>query len=759
MKRLLIIFIFSLILLGCSNQSNDNLLSIEENGDMKYAGREYQEAVNLWTNAYYKNEKNIFLANKIGEAYFKLGKFDRAETFLKKAEKTDPESIRTKINLAKIYILLWKFPEAEKICEFLNEKKIEDPELDLIRADISLMANETHKAEKYYRKAVIDSTDSLRALMKLAVFLKSSNRKEEAATIFQMVRKDTALSSQINLLCADYYLLDNQYEKAEAAVLQAIRTEPEDISLKYYLAKLYLAQENNIKAEELLESITNDQNDISHRLLIADVYILNNKFEKAEKIISELKDEISEPMADFELLQGKFWLYMGKPIYATEHFKAAVDLKPGLLNAQYMLGVIHLMNGKLKLSENSLTRALQISPNHYKALLMISELLYKKEEYDLSLNYLERLIETYPEDFAGRIVKGLNLIGKKRYDLAKDEFVKSIYLTKEKAYISFYYVGLSEELSGHYNSAINYYQKVLAINPELMDVSIRYCSLLLKTEQKRAAEDFIRQRLLSGQEAPEKYYLAGKVSLLTGRKSEGEIFLKKAMSFQDAQGRIYLELADFYQNAGELEKAVDVLKVCIKNKPDFSEAWIGLSELYINKREMLLALETIQAGYQKFQDLPAFQSNLAWLLLENQQDTDKALEIAQGAYEKSPESGAIADTLGWAYYHKGIYSQAIWILSDAEKKYPDNGFIKFHLGMSYYQQGEIEKAAKYLKTASESKESKFFSQKIDEVLNRLSTEKPAKYDETKVNQIDESILAPPEIEKKEDNMISPQWKQ
>lgn len=759
MKNFLIIFMLSLILFGCTNRLNEELLSIEQKGDIEYARREYQSAINLWLKAYLKNQKNLSLAAKIGEAYFKLGRFDKAESFLKQADQSDSENINTKIILAQVYLLLWKLPEAEKICEFLAEKKIDDPELDLIRADVSLMNNEPDKAENYYRKAVIGSKDSLRALMKLAVFLKASNKNEESEEIYRIVRKNKKLTSQIYLLSADYHLLDNQYKKAEADVLEAIRTEPEDISLKYYLVKLYLAEENNKKAEEVLESISDNQNDLYHKLMIADVYILNYKFDHAEKIISELKNEISEPLADFEILQGKFWLYMGKPIYATAHFKTAIDLKPGLLNARYLLGITHLMNGKSKLSENTMTGALQIYPNHYKALLFISELLYKKEEYDLSLSYLERLIEIYPEDFTGRIMKGLNLIGQMKYDLAKGEFIKSLNLSNNKAYISNYYLGLTEELSENYISALKYYQTVVEIDPELIDAAYRYCMMLLQTKQNRVADDFIRQKLLNLKDSPEKYYTVGKILLSMGEKSEGEAFLKKAISFQEAQGMIYIELADYYRKEKKIEKAIEILKACILKRPDYSNAWNELSQLYADQLEMPMALEIMQAGYQKFRDLPVFQSNLAWLLLESNEDTDKALDLAQSAYEKNPGSVAFADTLGWAYYYKGIYSQAIWLLSEAEKKDPNNGFVKYHIGMTYYQEGEIKKAMRYLKAAEESEEAKFFSEKINEVLNKLSNGKPIESGKNEVKPLDESILSPPEIETTDDNLISPQWKQ
>lgn len=758
MKNFIAIFMFILLLQGCTSDQSNDLSSVEKQGDDAFARREYQAATDLWLKVDAKDEKHTAIMLKISDAYFRLGKLEKAEIFLKKAEKADPDNVKIKLILAKINILLWRLSEAEQICRFLDDKKSEDPELELIKADISLMSNDLLKAEKHYKKAIIDSSDSLRALMKYAVFLKSSERDQEAQQTFQIVQKSSVIPSSIYLLIADYYLLDHIYEKAEEAVLEAIRIEPEDISLKYYLAKLYLSWEDSKKAEQLLESLSVNQGDLYHKLMIADVYILNNKLDKAEKVISELKERISEPLAEFELLQGKFWLYSGKPVYATAHIKTAVDIKPGLMNAHYLLGLVYMISGKTKLAENSLTKTLQISPDYYRALLLISELLYKKEDYDLSLKYLERLLGKYPEDFTGRTIKGLNLMGLGKYDEAKKEFEKSLWLNKNKVHISMYYLGLIEEKTGNPVAAIQYYQKVLATNPDLTETAFRYCMMLLKTNQNRSAVDFIRKRMSEREMTAEENYLAGKVFISAGNKSEAETYFKKAVGFEDASGYMFLELAEYYSETGRIEKSIEILNQCITKMPDYPDARVRLSSLYMDRFEMSAALEVMRKGEERFEALPHFQSNLAFLLLENNEEIDKALDIAKAAYEKEPNNMAIADTLGWAYYHKGIYSQSVWLLSDAHKKNPENGFIQFHLGMTYYQQGEIEKAVKYLKMAGKSKESRFFAHNADELLSRLSSTKPDHPKEGQAQKLNESILAPPEMQK-DDQILSPQWKQ
>ncbi|MBU2630654.1 MAG: tetratricopeptide repeat protein, partial [Proteobacteria bacterium] len=574
--------------------------------------------------------------------------------------------------------------------------------------------------------------------------------------ILEIVKKSIVIPSKIYLLMSDYYLIDDQYDQAEQSILDAIRIEPEDMSLKYHLVQFHIATENNSKAESILETILKNQEDIYLKMMLSDVYILNNKLNKAEKIILELKEEIKESTTEFELLQGKFWLYSGRPVDATSHFKSALELKPGLVNVRYLLGLTHLINEKNKLSENTLVRTLQIHPNHYNALLLISELFYKKKEYSLSLQYLDRLLENYPEDFTGYIIKGLNLLGQKKYSLAKKEFATSLHLSS-RTYASYYYLGMTEELMDNDIAALEYYKQVLKIDPDLIDASYRYCMLLLKMKQNKTANDFIDKRLTIRKNSPEVYYLAGKVAQKTGNLSKAEEFLKKAIQFYSAPGFVYMELASFYKNNHEIQKAIEILKQCTVRKPYFQDAWLVLCEFYVDSQDLTTALEIMQEGYKKFQGSPIFQSNLAWLLLEDNQQINKAFSLAQSAYEKMPDNIAFADTLGWAYYKKGIYSQAIWLLSEIEKKEPDNGLIQYHLGMTYYQQGEIEKTIEHLKIAQKSESVKYFLHEIDRAFSEISKINKDEL-EIKIAVDKDSILLPPEIENVEDNKILPQWK-
>jgi len=66
-----------------------------------------------------------------------------------------------------------------------------------------------------------------------------------------------------------------------------------------------------------------------------------------------------------------------------------------------------------------------------------------------------------------------------------------------------------------------------------------------------------------------------------------------------------------------------------------------------------------------------------------------------------PNSPNAADTLGWAYYHKGIYQSAISQFQEAlrlnEKAgAPDDPVLHYHLGLSYQKANQLPLARQQL---------------------------------------------------------------
>ena len=74
---------------------------------------------------------------------------------------------------------------------------------------------------------------------------------------------------------------------------------------------------------------------------------------------------------------------------------------------------------------------------------------------------------------------------------------------------------------------------------------------------------------------------------------------------------------------------------------------------------------------------------------------------AQIAKEKMPKNAAVMDTLGWIYYLKGSYLNAIAELQDSVELASDNALINYHLGMAYYKNNQANDARVSLQKALE----------------------------------------------------------
>jgi len=97
-------------------------------------------------------------------------------------------------------------------------------------------------------------------------------------------------------------------------------------------------------------------------------------------------------------------------------------------------------------------------------------------------------------------------------------------------------------------------------------------------------------------------------------------------------------------------------------------------------------------------------NNLAYVLLEYANQPEEALKYAQQAHELAPDHPDIEDTMGWAYYRKGIYGMAVEHLAhavarDGKQMSPASNVRKYHLAMAYFKNGERERAMTTLEAA------------------------------------------------------------
>jgi len=111
-------------------------------------------------------------------------------------------------------------------------------------------------------------------------------------------------------------------------------------------------------------------------------------------------------------------------------------------------------------------------------------------------------------------------------------------------------------------------------------------------------------------------------------------------------------------------------------------------------------------------------NSLGYIYVEQGYDLDEAIVLIKKALEIDPENGAYIDSLGWAYFKKGMIEEALVELERAINVLPDPE-IYDHLGEVYYKMGDNKKAQENWQKSVELRD----DPTVKEKLNKLQPEK------------------------------------
>ena len=92
---------------------------------------------------------------------------------------------------------------------------------------------------------------------------------------------------------------------------------------------------------------------------------------------------------------------------------------------------------------------------------------------------------------------------------------------------------------------------------------------------------------------------------------------------------------------------------------------------------------------------------LGYMYAEKGVNLDEAIELIGEALKIEPDNGAYIDSLGWAYFQKGMVDEALAELEKAAGLMGDDPTIREHLGDAYRRKGMLGRAAEEWRKALE----------------------------------------------------------
>ena len=245
-------------------------------------------------------------------------------------------------------------------------------------------------------------------------------------------------------------------------------------------------------------------------------------------------------------------------------------------------------------------------------------------------------------------------------------------------------------------TALLYARASLALDPDRSEAALLAATLLEALGQPGLA----REAYALVPEADPSFLAAelGRATLLRG-EGENEAALEVldhlATDFPD-RPEVQTTLGDLLRAMERPEEAEAAYDRALALYPEDSSALWYLHFTRALSREMQDDWPGTEADLRRAlevePDQPQVLNHLGYLLVERGEKLPEALGLLDRAVALRPDSGAIVDSLGWAYFKLGRYEEAVEQLEMAATLLATDPVINDHLGDAYWKVGRDREA-------------------------------------------------------------------
>jgi tetratricopeptide (TPR) repeat protein len=724
-------------LVGCSRDPNVRKQKYFESGERYFEKGKYREAVIQYRNATEVDGAFAAAHYKLAESYLKLQDWQRAYQELTRTLELQPDNYKAHLEAANLLIAAGQADQvktAQDHVDVLMDKQPNDPDTHVAQASILEKEKRFNEALAEMQKAVALAPSRGDAYYNLALLQNEMNQPELAEANFKKAIDLKASGANPRLALAAFYQSRRRFSEAEQQVQLVMAADPKDVDARSAMAKLYISEGKGAEAESFLRQVKQDfpDNSVGYRML-GDFYfaigdldkavaeyeslyrdhakdlvvqknyvqllILKNRLQEADKLNEEILKEHAKD-EDALTYHGEIQLAQGKTSEAINTLQSVVSIDPDMAVAHYQLGLALNQTGDTDHAAKEWREALRTRPDMIEAHRMLA--IYSLQKGDLRAleESAGKMIGLQPAGPDGYAWRAAALMGQKQFAGAEQDARKAIEVAPQ-APAGYVQMGNMANLQQKFPQAESWYRQALSLDKDSFEALRGLVVTYLSQKQPDKALAAVNQQLSQSPDNSSFYSLLGLVQTNKHDSISAIAAYKKALQLDKKNTDASLKLAGLQIQTGALDDALATCNDGIRNNPKEFGLYMVMGNVYEKKND----LNKAQSFYQKALDVkpddPLASNNVAYILLETNSNPDLALRLAQTARRGKPEMSNIADTLGWAFYQKGIYGSAISMFQEAIKlaaqnKEPDNATYHYHLGLAYARSAQPSLAKQHL---------------------------------------------------------------
>ena len=569
-----------------------------------------------------------------------------------------------------------------------------------------------------YRLAIAADPDSLFLRVELAeLYWRSGHTPEGIAEAEAVLKQDPDYPDAHRLLSRIYFhMLDSTQGDRSASKdslakaihhLEAlVRVSPSDSDSMLLLGRLYRANNQSTKAEEIFRKVL--QTDPSSQVglaNLAELYIQQNAFDQAIEVLSKI------PEGD---MSSQLFGMLGYAYSQTQHFDKAIETYEKALAQEpenpdlrrYYADAL-LSAGKYAAARVELEKIIKSDPDDglsYKRLAMINrqeghfddarrelEKAKSLSSDDLEIPYQQALLESTVgnSDKAIEILKGL---------VQQSERPGGEYTVPEANNRALFLerLGLVYRDQKKYPQAMDAFKQIQALG-QLQGP--RAAMLIIETLRTEHQPDKAMAEADGAVKAfPKDQDLAILHATMMGERGhvdEGVAELRPFLTNRPIDRGLYISIAQIYlqaKNFGAAEQAIQKALDFSPNPEDQEYVLFVQASIFERQKKYEQAEQTFKKVLAA-DPLNASASNyLGYMLADEGVRLEESVKYIQKALELEPNNGAYLDSLGWAYFKMSRYDLAETPLEKAAALIQNDPTIHEHLGNLYLHMGKTSMA-------------------------------------------------------------------
>ena len=718
------------LLTGCSRDPNVRKQKYLESGQRYFDKGQYREAEIQFQNAIQVDSRFADAHYKLALAALKLEQWPTAYQELSTAIQLKPDNYDAHLDLANLLIMVRQFNDAKQHLDLLAQKQPNNPDFYIARSNYYAGMNNTAAALADMQKALQLDPNRSDSYLNLAMLQMHGQQWDAAEANFKKAVQFSPKSMIALVSLGNFYQTRGRFPEAEQLFRQAIAAASDDPGPRLSLARLYMAENKPGQAEEFLRQSKKDfpNNSEGYRML-GGFYYNNNQFDKATTEYASLYQEHPKDMVvkknyiqlliltdriddarklndevlkakpddqDAHVYKGEIEIRSGKASDAVNTLQAVLKNDPDNALAHYQQGLAFDQLGNTSRAEAEWRDAVRLHPDIVEAHRALAAVAIHRRDPGALAQEADQIIALLPEAPDGYLLRAVAEIDRKQYATA-DEYIHRSLEKEPNNPAAYVQLGNLRMAQSQYAEAQKAYQQALDQDPNSTDALGGVLNVDLMQKQPDKAIATARTQLARYPKNAGFHIMLGQ--LLMEQKKDlaaAEAEFKQASDLDKKNSEALVKLGVVQNARGATDQALQTYLDGSKINPKEITFYLLAGGIYESKQDWDHAKQQYQKVLEIQPENPLASNNLAYVMLEQGGNVDVAFAMAQTARRQLPDNPNSADTLGWAFYHKHVYTSAINLFKEAVKKKPDNALYNYHLGLAYAKTGQAALARQQL---------------------------------------------------------------